>query len=671
MAKRLNNPPYYRSLQGYAFDPSLSLVIDTIDINQIIYKVIWEDDLGPGPVGEYIEVIDYDPSLGLLYEPVELNDPYILATNGLPPSEGNPQFHQQMAYAVAMTTIRNFELSLGRKILWAPRLVEGKEFENYVQRLRIYPHALREANAYYSPMKKAILCGYFSASPVDKTHLMPGSIVFTCLSHDIIAHEVTHAILDGLHRHYDHPSNPDVLAFHEAFADIVALFQHFSFPEVLKHQVAKTRGSLDSQNLLAQLAQQFGSAIGMYGSLRDALGENDPGTGAWKPKTPNTIDYQKEMEPHKRGGILVAAVFDAFLTIYKDRVSDLFRIATGGSGVLPQGALHPDLVNRLAQEAAKSARHILRMCVRAIDYCPPVDITFGDFLRAVITADIDTTSEDNRNYRLAFIDAFRRRGIYPENMTSLSEESLRYTLNFESLEFDTREMMKLITEDLLRPYRNKVMYEKDRKEIFKISKDFIAGNYSHDVSVSEDTFNQGLHQKLWGKFDNSFEFEKLTGLVFNTQWKDYGVKANDNEQISYQILNLRLLSRVGPEETQVNQIIFNMVQSIGVIVTEDGQIKTYNPQAGKPAPPGGFEVRGGCTLIFDLDELELRHAISKPLLNPIALNKKRHELNKEWIQKQHRYITGTLPLHLSDPSRYFEDGFKTGLNEPFALLHQH
>ena len=103
---------------------------------------------------------------------------------------------------------------------------------------------------------------------------MPDSLVFTCLSHDIIAHETTHAIIDGMHNYYNEPTNPDMLAFHEAFADIVALFQRFTFPEVLKHQIARTKGGiLSSQNLLGQLAQEFGSAIGGYGSLRDALGK--------------------------------------------------------------------------------------------------------------------------------------------------------------------------------------------------------------------------------------------------------------------------------------------------------------------------------------------------------------------------------------------------------------
>ena len=53
--------------------------------------------------------MDYDPGSGCFYEPIDLNDPNILAQDRLPPSEGNPQFHQQMVYAVAMTTVRNFE----------------------------------------------------------------------------------------------------------------------------------------------------------------------------------------------------------------------------------------------------------------------------------------------------------------------------------------------------------------------------------------------------------------------------------------------------------------------------------------------------------------------------------------------------------------------------------
>ena len=129
-------------------------------------------------------------------------------------------------------------------------------------------------------------------------------------------------------------------------------------------------------------------------------------------------------ESHARGALFVAALFDAFLLIYKSRIRDLLRIASGGTGVLPAGEIHPDLVNRLSGEAAKTAGHLLRMCIRALDYCPPVDPTFGDYLRALITADRDLIADDRHNYRTAIIEAFRRWGIYPLDVRNLSSESL-------------------------------------------------------------------------------------------------------------------------------------------------------------------------------------------------------------------------------------------------------
>src|SRR5579885_625689 len=229
-----------------------------------------------------------------------------------------------------------------------------------------------------------------------------------------------------MHRYFGDDSNPDVLAFHEAFADIVALFQHFTQPEALRHQIDKTRGDLASQNLLGELAHQFGQAIGNHGALRDAIGRPDPVTGEWKPAVPDPEAYAATTEPHDRGAILVAAMFDAFLSIYKARIADLLRIATGGSGVLPEGNLHPDLVNRLAVEATKTAGHFLRMAIRALDYCPPVDITFGEYLRALITADGDLVPDDHWGYRIAVVEAFRRRGIYPRGVRTLAVDALRW-----------------------------------------------------------------------------------------------------------------------------------------------------------------------------------------------------------------------------------------------------
>src|SRR4051812_26765473 len=101
--------PVSRNLRIFAFDPSLSAQFDTAAIGEITIAVPWEPDLKPGPVGEYVEVVDVDPTSGSFYKPIDLNDPRVLAQNGLQPSESNPLFHQQMVYAVAMTTIGHFE----------------------------------------------------------------------------------------------------------------------------------------------------------------------------------------------------------------------------------------------------------------------------------------------------------------------------------------------------------------------------------------------------------------------------------------------------------------------------------------------------------------------------------------------------------------------------------
>ena len=270
--------PSVRPLRVYAYDPALGAKLETVSINEAILEVKWEDDLQPGPIGEYIEVIDVDPASSCCYAPVDLNHPYVLTRSGWIPSEASPQFHQQMVYAVSMKTIEYFEKALGRVALWAPREVpkppaagstdkEPVKTLEYVQRLRIYPHALRAKNAYYSPEHKALLLGYFKATDSAAEGLIQGSVVFTAVSHDVVAHETTHALLDGVHRRFREPTNPDVFAFHEAFADIVALFQHFTLPEALRQQISATRGNLEEQNLLGQLAVQFGEATDRYGAL--------------------------------------------------------------------------------------------------------------------------------------------------------------------------------------------------------------------------------------------------------------------------------------------------------------------------------------------------------------------------------------------------------------------
>ena len=95
-ARSAPGDPPFRSLRAFSIDPSLATDFETAPISEVTIQVPWEK-LGPGPSGEYLDVIDVDPGSGCFYSPVDLNDPSLLAQNGLTPSEGTPQFHQQIA----------------------------------------------------------------------------------------------------------------------------------------------------------------------------------------------------------------------------------------------------------------------------------------------------------------------------------------------------------------------------------------------------------------------------------------------------------------------------------------------------------------------------------------------------------------------------------------------
>lgn len=432
--------PKQRPLKAFAYDPSRGLRLG----NSMSVSIRFEK-LAPGPIGDRFAVIDYDGAEKAYYAPVDLDDPAILIQNGLDPSEVDPRFHQQMVYAVASETLERFEAALGRRVRWRrPIDDQGNDIHRKKNRLLLHPHAMREANAYYSPAAHAILFGYFRASRSDPGQNLPGQAVFTCLSHDIVVHETTHAIVDGIRAHFMEPTNIDVAAFHEAFADLAALFRHFSHRETLVDTLQKTGGllyalhlssasadfsgagdiaddgsgpgariqaDLAQSNPMIELASQFGQAAGMHGGLRSALGV-----------APNARDIETVTEPHARGSILVAAVFDAYFTVYLARTTPLLRVyrAGGRSG----NDVPMVLAELLAAQASRTAEMFFTLCARALDYCPPVDITFGDFLRALITADRDFYPDDTDGVRDALMQAFRLRGIVAEDAASFSEGSL-------------------------------------------------------------------------------------------------------------------------------------------------------------------------------------------------------------------------------------------------------
>ncbi len=604
--------PERRRLRIFALDPSLGGSLNSYEDQIATVDIRNEAELSPGPIGEYVEVVDVDPASNRFYPPVDLNHRNVLLQEGVPPSEGNPAFHQQMTYAVAMRTIEHFEAALGRKALWASHW-SGKinQPDRFVRRLRIYPHALRQQNAFYSPVRKALLFGYFPAHSQVSDLTPPGTMVFSCLSADIIAHETTHALLDGQARTLREPSNPDVRAFHEGFADIVALFQQFTYRDLVRREIARARGDLSSAALLGGLARQFGEGAGLAGPLRSY------------PSIDAKQSYETSHGAHGRGAVLVAAIYRAFLAIVERRTADLVRLATGGSGVLPEGALHPDLVDRLTDETTTAARHVLRICIRALDYCPPIDLTFGEYLRALITADLEEVATDRYGYRIAFLEAFRRAQLLPRNLRTVSLETLRWR------HWDGPSPAWL--DDAVAALKIDLGANLAREQIFAVS----------------EQRKEILHAVIEKGLTSQADCDAL-GLEFGLpRFETFTERVKSAAATTLKVDTVRVARRVRPDGAMGAQLVVVIRQRRPEILAQ-----------GDPGlSPEHFWFRGGATLIIDLlgsAGPKIRYAIVKPILSQRrAVRERAFRLGED--------EEGLRAMYLS--------GDEYGAREPFALLH--
>ena len=322
------------------------------------------------------------------------------------------------------------------------------------------------------------------------------------------------------------------------------------------------------------------------------------------------------------------------------------RIATGGSGVLPDGELHPDLVTDLSRIASQIAGHVLRICIRALDFCPPLDITFGDYLRAIITADRDLVPKDDRNYRVAFIEAFQKRGIFPSGLKSMSEEVLGYEDYPNMGAEDSLEQMFV---DFLKSFQQELSYETDRETIYNLTKEFIGG-YRGLYSRIDDKFLQGQTKE---------RFSELTGIMFpNSEYEadQLGIKFSmENNHAVYAVDKLWLANRVSPMRKVANHVIITLQQKRGIV----GQINNgefdltgyFNPDEDTPA--NGFIFRGGCTLIFDLNNRKLKYAIKKDI----------NDLHR--MEQQLRYHNSQV----SEVATYFDEEALNAFCGPFSFMH--
>jgi hypothetical protein len=331
------------------------------------------EDLENGPMGCSLYVVDYDASIRKMYRAAQVKHgpPQLKKRDEI---LSDPVFHAWNVYAIVMRTLMRFESALGRRVRWG---IRGHQ-------LKAVPHAFEDANAFYSPDAEALLFGYIrDTGGAGNTYL--------CLSHDVVAHETAHALLDGLRGDFIVPSSADQAALHEAFADIVALLSVFSLPEVVEYLIdpGGDRDTVDSSALSIERLQQtdlFGLAenIGNGSGSRIARVDALRRSVRIKPR-PGILCEDEYQEEHRRGEVFVGAVMRTFLQAWKARIDFL--------AVGERGRVSRQIV---AEQGADIAELLLTMCIRAIDYTPPIHITFSHFLSAMLTADLEVRTDDSR-----------------------------------------------------------------------------------------------------------------------------------------------------------------------------------------------------------------------------------------------------------------------------------
>lgn len=340
---------YLPGVYIYLQDPLVAQTDPDVGIHEI--QIVNEPGLSSGPTSARWVVVDYNAdtgklSSGAILKQEEGQPPHFETPQGKPLDKDArhlPEFRQVNAWAVAQSVLDLFEHpeALGRPLPWG---VPGN-------RLIIVPHAGYGENAYYDRHSKSLQF-YYYGDPKDPK--------YTCLSHDIVAHETGHAILDGLRPYYYNFTSVQTAAFHEFVADLAAILSGLRDNQVRLSTSKKTGGNLTRDNVIQGLAEEFGQHISGVKPLREANNQD------------NMDSIQGNLSPHDCSLVLTGAMFE-ILTEIAQRHLDEEKSKSG-----EDGDAHP------LRALWWATQRIIHMALQPLDFLPPVDVDFVDYARAVL-----------------------------------------------------------------------------------------------------------------------------------------------------------------------------------------------------------------------------------------------------------------------------------------------
>ncbi|BCT94148.1 hypothetical protein LYSHEL_00190 [Lysobacter helvus] len=358
---------------------------------------------GSGPCGPHAVVVDYNADLDVRFAPARLqrNGSFAgLARLSREKLLADFHFHQVNVWAIVERTLEKIEHIhlLGRAIPWANR--DG--------RLLLLPHAGYSENAFYDRGTGGIHFFYFEG--------FEGKPVFTCLSHDIITHELGHAVLDGLKPGYNEVSSPETAGFHEYFGDAVAMMASLSTRETAFQVVKDAPEKLDAHNVVSAIASEFGAAL-------RGLPDEDYLRGAWNQRTMESL--VGTFEEHDWSEVLTGIYYDLLQYLYRRFYKD--NLQRGGETALNKRQGYA--MGALMQAATSTAG----VMFRAIDYCPPVDLRYADYAEAVLRAQEVAYPVDDLGIRAQLVKLFTARGIPLRKPDEKTRDAIQRALRAESV----------------------------------------------------------------------------------------------------------------------------------------------------------------------------------------------------------------------------------------------
>jgi hypothetical protein len=295
------------------------------------------------------------------------------------------------------------------------------------------------------------------------------------------------------------------------------------------------------------------------------------------------------------------------------------------------------------------------MCIRAIDYCPPVDITFGDFLRGVVTADLDYAPADTSGFRTVFIESFREWGIYPRGIRSMGVDALAWPSGAAVFaDLASREEFVHPVQDLtpqmkafVRSVVEEWTLESNRYEIWKALERVRAALWK------------------WLNRQNTFgaDYARLFGLVID-QAPPSVYRGKDGDP-AVEIHAVRPAARRNLDARGRTDIVIEITQRRRGYFDPDKQAEVDDrsrKRASMPRPD--FIFRAGCTVLVDAQTAEVRRVIrtAGTIADDDALARMR-----DYITGERGVVGNSFDAGIAES---LDDDARSTRVEPFALLHQ-